>query len=47
MDRYKNFNDENLIESLQLHKKLYDLINIYVQLYWNIYKYKLSNCNHY
>lgn len=46
MDRYKNFNDENLIESLQLHKNLYDLINIYVQLYWNIYKYKLSNCNH-
>ena len=38
MDRYKNFNDENLIESLQLHKKLYDLINVYVQLYWDIYK---------
>jgi len=43
MDRYKNFNDINLIESLQLHTNLYDLINVYVQLYWDLYKYKLPH----
>ena len=40
---YANFYNKNLIESLQLHKNVYDLINIYVQLYWDIYKYTLPH----